>query len=103
MIILVELGYMCLKIDLNCLQPFNHFMLKFLINLMSNFLFFELTMLKNIQIVRFKHFFESMGIIHQTSRVHTPQQNGIAECKNGSILAILLNKMALLNAKMGLF
>jgi hypothetical protein len=29
MIILTEFGYMCLKIDLNCLMHFNYFMLKF--------------------------------------------------------------------------
>jgi hypothetical protein len=40
----------------------------------------------NIQKVHFKN--TSKGIIHQTSCVCTPQQNGIAECKNGPILAI---------------
>jgi transposase InsO family protein len=36
----------------------------------------------------FQQFLESRGIIHQTSCVRTPQQNGIAERKNGPILAI---------------
>jgi transposase InsO family protein len=36
----------------------------------------------------FQEFLTSRGIIHQTSCVHTPQQNGIAKRKNGSILAI---------------
>uniref|UniRef100_A0A2N9F6X6 Integrase catalytic domain-containing protein n=1 Tax=Fagus sylvatica TaxID=28930 RepID=A0A2N9F6X6_FAGSY len=36
----------------------------------------------------FQEFLTSRGIIHQTSCVRTPQQNGIAERKNGPILAI---------------
>jgi transposase InsO family protein len=36
----------------------------------------------------FQQFLESRGIIHQTSCVRTPQQNSIAERKNGPILAI---------------
>uniref|UniRef100_A0A2N9FGV4 Integrase catalytic domain-containing protein n=1 Tax=Fagus sylvatica TaxID=28930 RepID=A0A2N9FGV4_FAGSY len=36
----------------------------------------------------FQQFLEFRGIIHQTSCVRTPQQNGIAEWKNGLILAI---------------
>jgi hypothetical protein len=36
----------------------------------------------------FQEFLTSRGILHQTSCVRTPQQNGIAERKNGSILAI---------------
>ena len=36
----------------------------------------------------FQQFLKSRGIIHQTSCVRTPQQNGIAERKNGPILAI---------------
>jgi transposase InsO family protein len=34
----------------------------------------------------FQEFLMSRGIIHQTSCVRTPQQNGIAERKNGPIL-----------------
>ena len=37
----------------------------------------------------FQEFLTSRGIIHQISCVHTHQQNGIAKCKNGPILAIV--------------
>jgi transposase InsO family protein len=36
----------------------------------------------------FTQFLDSRGIIHQTSCVTTPQQNGVAERKNGPIIAI---------------
>uniref|UniRef100_A0A2N9FPR9 Integrase catalytic domain-containing protein n=1 Tax=Fagus sylvatica TaxID=28930 RepID=A0A2N9FPR9_FAGSY len=45
----------------------------------------------------FQQFLESRGIIHQTSCVHTPQQNGIAERKNGPILAIACALMLQMN------
>lgn len=35
-----------------------------------------------------QNFFFSLGIIHQTSCVYTPQQNGIVECKHKHLLAI---------------
>uniref|UniRef100_A0A2N9HWE0 Integrase catalytic domain-containing protein n=1 Tax=Fagus sylvatica TaxID=28930 RepID=A0A2N9HWE0_FAGSY len=45
----------------------------------------------------FQQFLESRGIIHQTSCVRTPQQNGIAERKNGPILAIARALMLQMN------
>uniref|UniRef100_A0A2N9J5R8 Integrase catalytic domain-containing protein n=1 Tax=Fagus sylvatica TaxID=28930 RepID=A0A2N9J5R8_FAGSY len=45
----------------------------------------------------FQQFLESRGIIHQTSYVRTPQQNGIAEQKNGPILAIARALMLQMN------
>lgn len=47
-----------------------------------------------------KEFFSSQGIVHQSSCVHTPQQNGVAECKHiFSMLPMHLNfsPMYLLN------
>ncbi|KAK9078292.1 hypothetical protein SSX86_002349 [Deinandra increscens subsp. villosa] len=54
---------------------------------------------KDIQILRsdnggefvntqMKHFFETKGIIHQTSCAHTPEQNGVVERKNRILLEI---------------
>uniref|UniRef100_A0A2N9EYQ7 Reverse transcriptase Ty1/copia-type domain-containing protein n=1 Tax=Fagus sylvatica TaxID=28930 RepID=A0A2N9EYQ7_FAGSY len=43
---------------------------------------------QRLSIVRFSNFLSLEGIIHQTSYVRTPQQNGITERKNGPILAI---------------
>uniref|UniRef100_A0A2N9F645 Integrase catalytic domain-containing protein n=1 Tax=Fagus sylvatica TaxID=28930 RepID=A0A2N9F645_FAGSY len=45
----------------------------------------------------FQQFLKSRGIIHQTSCVRTPQQNGIAERKNGPILAIARALMLQMN------
>uniref|UniRef100_A0A2N9I442 Integrase catalytic domain-containing protein n=1 Tax=Fagus sylvatica TaxID=28930 RepID=A0A2N9I442_FAGSY len=45
----------------------------------------------------FQQFLESRGIIHQTSCVRTPQQNDIAERKNGPILAIARALMLQMN------
>jgi transposase InsO family protein len=45
----------------------------------------------------FQQFLESRGIIHQTSCVRTPQQNGIAERKNGPILTIARALMLQMN------
>jgi transposase InsO family protein len=45
----------------------------------------------------FQQFLESRGIIHQTSCVRTPQQNGIADRKNGPILAIARALMLQMN------
>ena len=45
----------------------------------------------------FNQFFASHGIIHQTSCVTTPQQNGIAERKNGPVLAIARGLMIQMN------
>ena len=45
----------------------------------------------------FQQFLESRGIIHQTSCVCTPQQNGIAERKNGLIIAIACALMLQMN------
>jgi transposase InsO family protein len=45
----------------------------------------------------FQQFLESRGIIHQTSCVRTPQQNGIAKRKNGPILAIARALMLQMN------
>uniref|UniRef100_A0A2N9GSX8 Integrase catalytic domain-containing protein n=1 Tax=Fagus sylvatica TaxID=28930 RepID=A0A2N9GSX8_FAGSY len=45
----------------------------------------------------FQQFLESRGIIHQTSCVRTPQQNVIAERKNGPILAITRALMLQMN------
>ena len=33
-------------------------------------------------------FFEEKGVIHESSCVNTPQQNGVAEQKNGHVLAV---------------
>ncbi|KAF5781204.1 putative RNA-directed DNA polymerase [Helianthus annuus] len=54
---------------------------------------------KNIQVFRsdnggefvntsMKHFFQTKGIIHQTTCPHTPEQNGVAERKNRILLEI---------------
>ena len=45
----------------------------------------------------FQQFLESRGIIHQTSCVRTPQQNGITERKNGPIVAIARALMLQMN------
>ena len=45
----------------------------------------------------FQQFLESKDIIQQTSCVRTPQQNGIAEQKNGPILAIACALMLQMN------
>ena len=45
----------------------------------------------------FHQFLESRGIIHQTSYVRTPQQNGIDEWKNEPILAIARALMLQMN------
>jgi hypothetical protein len=45
----------------------------------------------------FKSFLTSHGIIHQSSCPHTPQQNGVAECKHRHIVDIALT--LLVNAK----
>jgi len=37
----------------------------------------------------FQPFLDSHGIIHQTSYSNTPQQNGVAECKNRHLLDIV--------------
>ena len=81
MIILAEFGYMCLKIDLNCLMHFNYFMLKFWINLMTNYVLLELIMLLNIRLV---HSSTSLSLGYYSPNLFVP-----------------LNRMALLKGKMG--
>ena len=34
------------------------------------------------------HFFHTKGVLHETTCPQTPQQNGVAECKNGQILIV---------------
>jgi hypothetical protein len=54
-------------------------------------------MQKNVFLPPFKSFLTSHGIIHQSSCPHTPQQNGVAECKHRHIVDIALT--LLVNAK----
>ena len=45
-------------------------------------------MLKIFSTNLYPHFFEKQGILHESSCVNTPQQNGVAERKNSHLLAV---------------
>ena len=54
---------------------------------MLQFVFFGLMMVVNI-FIHLSQFFYDHGIIHQSSCPHTPQQNGVAECKMHHLLEV---------------
>ena len=60
----------------------------FKINLMKIYKFLEVIMVGNIFLTLWHNFFQKKGIIHQSSCVATPQQNGVAERKNRHLLEV---------------
>ena len=61
-------------------------MLKFELNLILQFVSYEVIMQRNIFLRPFSSFMSSHGILHQFSCAYTPQHNGVVDRKNRNLV-----------------
>ena len=81
-------GYIFLNTNLRFFQFLLPFIICFKLNSMLHLKYYALTMEGKYIKVAMKQFISDHGMIHETSCPNTPKQNGVAECKNRTLLEI---------------